>query len=358
MVKVAKEVKRAERDVFKVSQSAFKDFYKSEILFCPWAWKEKYINGVRLDDEMSDAVRDGVVFETKCIGAGVGGKTLTMDRKSPTKGVMLEFLKGKAEELEALSIKVTGKEKNADLEAIIKLLPGDVQLGERYQAEIDIDENVALFESLKKLYNCEQLHSQLYMETEDRKGTADWHVNMDWNGKRPVALIDLKYACTKYEKEFYNGWSQPAETAFNRIRRINGRPYQDTGFMSGFLDAGTLTDRIAYMESLTRYETGCIQAVWYCDLYFKNYGVWPRWFFWIFGKSGWMRIKQVELGDLAAIEALENCIDIFRSDLAYYEKNGFDYNPTYAGCMGCDFAKTCEHFKKFPEVEKTYFSYA
>lgn len=357
MVKISKEVKKDEREVFKASQSSFKDFYKSEIMFCPWAWHEKYINGVRIDDEMSDAVRDGVVFETKCIGAGVGGKTLTMERKAPLKRDLIQCLEENKVELTKLGIEVTGKEKNDVLEEYVAKLPGDIQLGEKLAAEIAIDENVALFESLKELYNCEQIDSQLFMDSEDKKGTADWHVEMDWDEKRVPALIDLKYACTKYEKEFMNGWSQPAESAFNRIRRINGMSYHDTGFMSGFLDAGTLTERIAYMESLTRYESGIIQAVWYCDLYFKNYGVWPRWFFWIFGKSGWIRIKQVELVDLSAIEALENCLDIFRNDLEYYYRNGFDYNPTYAGCRGCDFRHTCEKFKKFPEVEKTSFTY-
>lgn len=365
MVKIAKEIEKADNGTFKVSQSAFKDFYKPEVLFCPWAWKAKYIDGIHPDEDISEAVRDGIVFETKCIGAGAGGKVLEMDKKEGKslkpiggkKSDMLEYLEEHAAEVRELGLFYDEKTSNKDLEVILRALPEDRAPGEPYQAEIDIDKNVDLFRALKGLYNCEELDTQLYMEDDDKKGTADWRVRLDWNGDRPIALIDLKYACTKYENEFMNGWSQPSGSAFNRIRRIAGHPYRDTGYLSGFLDAGTLTERVAYMETLTRYESGCIQAVHYCILHYKQYRVWPRWFFWIFGKSGWIRIKQVELLDLAAVEAHENALNIFWSDLEYYEKYGYDYNPTYAGCMGCDFRNSCEKFKKFPEVEVTSFGY-
>lgn len=337
-------------DNFKISQSSFKAFYIPEEKFCPMQWYKKYVLRQRDDQKPTEAQLHGQVFEYKCIGATVSGKVPEIPKvnvkslkpgSSARKADLLAYLDEKG-------VSSPENAKNDELKAIIAEMPDEFTEGIPSKAEQDIDAVVDLFKEYDKEHGIKTISVQKRLDNGFWIGDADREATQEVDGERKIQLRDLKFAGTKYEREYMNGWSQPANEAFNRSRKVNG------GYLYGFLDSSTLTERIQYMQSLTMYERSIIQAVHYCILYHDLFDVWPQFFFDVYGKSGWSRIRQVII-DQNTVNNHYDAMSVFSEDLQYYLKNGFDYEPKYQACRKCDYAEKCAFFKKFPEVEQTIF---
>ena len=317
---------------------------------------KQYVLRQRDNQKTTPAQLDGQVFEYKCIGATVSGEVPEIPKvnikslkpgSSARKVDLINYLEEKG-------VNYPEKATNDDLKAIIAEMPDEFTEGEPSKAEQDIDVVVQIFKEYNEAHGIKIIDTQLYLDNGAWNGVADTRATQVIDGEEKIQLRDLKFASTGYERSYYDGWSQPAEDAYNRWRKVNGESYRETEYLEGFIDAETLTERIKYMQKLTFYEKAVIQAVHYCIIYYDLFDVWPQFFFDVYGKSGWSRIKQVVI-DQTTVHNHYKAIEVFENDLAYYFENEFDYDPKYPACRTCDYAENCPVFQKFPEVEQTIF---
>jgi len=142
------------------------------------------------------------------------------------------------------------------------------------------------------------------MEHGNTKGLFD--VVATWNDRK--CIIDVKYTETK-ETDWRNGWGNPSEKVEAHI-----------------------------------------QARHYVKLYHDVHGEWLPFFFFVFGKSGWIKIIKCNVA-VDSMEQHQDMIDGFFPGLRAAESEGFPALPKFNKCRSCPFFESCEHKATLPEIE-------
>lgn len=174
--------------------------------------------------------------------------------------------------------------------------------GNTLKSEKDL---LALVEDAKQVMmdlGVESIEVQPHWEWEDLNGHPDLIAN--FNGSK--CIIDIKYTETK-EDDRFRGWGDP--------------------------------------ESMDH-----LQALFYSYLHYKREGSYIPFYYFVFGKSGWVKIIQIKIE--------EGTMDLFQQQLNIARKDVKQFKPTPIGkfnaCRKCDLFDTCESATRTPEVEEIW----
>ncbi|MCF3107280.1 PD-(D/E)XK nuclease family protein [Niabella sp. CC-SYL272] len=140
------------------------------------------------------------------------------------------------------------------------------------------------------------------------KGNIDL-ISNDIISKDDIAIYDIKWTGTK-EDDRWNGWGDPANN-------------QDAE----------------------------IQAVHYTMLYHKKYGVYPPFYFLIFGKDRWVKILRFRFSE-DAIELHKERIKYTADKISQYADEKWKGNGSFNKCISCPFYNMCDDRATVPQIEE------
>lgn len=278
----------------KKSQSAIKSFYDQGE--CKIVFDRKYIKGDRRENP-SDAMIKGQIFEHELIGGTRDGNVPSLPLigikslkppKSATKAKKIDYLvanhplSNKHEDYENLDSKLL----DVYLERSRDVFSG----GKKSTDQIRVEDLANQWKPKLEEWGVVIDTVQAKLEYEDYEGHAD--IIGFVNGEK--AIIDVKYTETSIDDR-WNGWGSPEEKDH-------------------------------------------IQAKHYVWLYWKMTGEWIKFYYLVFGKSGWVKFIWVDLTELS-MTSHEILLDKFDQDLANFQPTPInDFNK----CKDCLYADDCE----------------
>jgi hypothetical protein len=350
------------KDIAIVNSSDPKEIIKPA--HCPKWIKFKYVLG--METKTTDAQLYGQYFEWHLLGATRGGKEPVIPKvnikdlrptKSASKNSMIEYIIEKSPEAKIVG---TGKQmdlkpkpsssKNVLIEYIfskggsvpekatkedlikiiddlpedlgdpeitqedyfnfIQTLPPDMSPGEMSKQEITLKD---LVEYAKKILEVMGLdvnegEKQVFIKAGDESGHLDW-VTHCYEDPELVAIYDVKFTKTKLD-DWRNGWGDP-----------------DTK------------------------EDAKIQATHYTQIYHKKHGVYPPFYFFIVGETGWIKFLRYRIFPVG-FQNHKNLVKYTRDVVRNLEKHDWPARPLFNRCLFCDFAENCESRSLLPEIEE------
>lgn len=289
----------------KISQSVINDFlYNSEDqsapASCPLFLKYRHLD--KLETPCSPVMLAGKYFEWHLLGATrdmiepiipkVGVKDLR-PKSSDSKETISKWL-------EAKGIFMSGG-KELLLERV-KTFPPELSEGSPSAQQAAIDDIIIIAKQILALMGLDTTKGdkQVRYEHEDLLGHIDW-ITKDFKGKdERDCIIDVKYTETQ-EDDRYNGWADFQERTDMQIEKAK------------------------------------TQAAQYLVLHHAKTGKWVPYYFFIFGKSGWIKIIQMNMlpSGLADIQAKQN---LTRERIKDFVKKNWKAKPEYNKCLSCSYA--------------------
>lgn len=312
-------------DKIKISQSLIKAFVSLHDPFakdfinpkCGLAFYRRYILREKGQEEPSDALLKGFLFEDVLIGGTRDGEDIlsmiprvgVKDRrpsKSTTKKVKIDYLKAKGRDEDLLSDFST-----KELQEIIDNMPEDLTEGhlpkpfqdvrdmaKKHKGEPALGEP-SIFDKLDIVID--QVQPEIAHEINGV--TFEGHLDLFALYKSKPAIIDVKYTDTQ-EDDRFRGWGEPEEMDHT-------------------------------------------QALFYVWLWYKMTGQRVPFYYLVFGASGWIKFLEVDISE-ESLEMFEVQLEGFLTQL-----DGFE--PKACGkfnvCQKCPFLNDCESAQLIPELE-------
>lgn len=183
-----------------------------------------------------------------------------------------------------------------------------LQKGGLSQAEKDIDVLVEIAKAAMVKLGVDFKNSQVQVRLETKNGESGLLDMVTTVGGRK-SIVDVKYTETKYDDR-WNGWAD-----------LETRP-----------------------ESKR-------QARHYIKLWHDLFGEWLPYYFFVFGKSGWMRVLKCTLTS-ESLEVHEEEIQATRDLLKRFEKEGWKPLPSYEKCRDCYMMAHCTFVQTLPDIEQ------
>lgn len=292
--------------MIKISQSVINDVLynfddKSSPNSCPLFLKYRHVDN--LQTPQSPLMLAGNYFEHHLLGATRDGIEPIIPRvnvkdmrpgKSATKEVMSSWLEKKG-------VFMTGT-KDYLYERILTY-PPEFTEGDPSTQQKEIDAVIIIAKQVLERMGLDTSlgKKQVKLEFEDTHGHLDWIApNFVTKLEGEECIIDVKYTETKADDR-YNGWADFQERT----------------------DIQT--------------EKARTQAGQYIMLYHQNFDKWVPYYFFIFGRSGWVKIIKMTMleSGLSDIKAKQQ---LTRDRIKEFEKSKWKARPEYNKCMSCAFA--------------------
>jgi len=289
-----------------ISQSLINDvLYNSDDQLspcsCPLFLKRRYVD--KWETSGSDLMLAGRYFEWHLLGATrdmVEPKIprVNVKKLSPTSSAKKEDMSAW---LEKKGIFMTGT-KEALYERI-KEFPAEYDNGDPSTRQMEIDGIIAIAKQvLEKMgLDVSKGRKQVKLVHKDTEGHIDWIAPNFVSGiDGEECIIDVKYTETR-QNDRYNGWADLPER----------------------------TDAQA--------EKAKTQAAQYTKLYFENYKKWVPFYFFIFGKSGWISIYKMTMLESGLLD-INSKQELTRAKVKELIKSEWQARPEYNKCMDCPYA--------------------
>lgn len=152
---------------------------------------------------------------------------------------------------------------------------------------------------------------QLRLETDVLEGHLDLVTN-DFQNPERKAIYDVKWTATKYDDR-WNGWGDAQHDPNVRL-----------------------------------------QSSHYTYLYNQVRGEYIPFYYFIFGKIGWVRVIKTELTKQGLDQHI-NTLEFATTKLSYMAENGFPASPEFNKCQSCPFFLKCDKRAILPTVETIIF---
>lgn len=181
--------------------------------------------------------------------------------------------------------------------------------GQKLKPQLDLDIQIEEARALmtKMGVNLKDGQTQVRLETDTLVGHLDLVTNDYMNPSRQ-AIYDVKWTATK-EDDRWRGWADPEE-----------------------------------MEDIK------IQARHYILLYKEVLGNYVPFYFFVFGKSGWVKVVKVQVMQ-ESIELHLQQLEKARLHLEDFHGKGWPASPEYNKCRSCPFYKICDKKTLLPVAE-------
>lgn len=366
-------MKKTVKKELTISQSLIKDVIVTNSIdpklvvkpnFCPRYLKFKYID--KLETSASDVMISGQYFEWHLLGAtrsgiepiiprvgikdlrptksaprntmlsyvmekapeaiivGTGPRADLKPKSSATKPVLMEYIYSKGGEIpekttkEGLSDIIATLPEDLgepeitqeDLFAYIQTMPPEYTEGSPAARQVKLDQIIEIAKLV--LYHMgldiTKGEKQFFVKAENLSGHLDW-VFDDIKDPSVQAIYDVKFTETKLD-DWRNGWGEP-ETK----------------------------------------DDAKIQATHYVLTYFKKYGVYPPFYFIVFGVDGWIKFLRYRITPTGLQQhvVLASTVQDMVND---FIKNDWPARPLFNRCLFCDFSEVCTERSVLPEIEE------
>lgn len=226
--------------------------------------------------------------------------------------IMYSFIEGKElfEHSDAMKIgryfetKLLGSCRGGDIQEATLL-----KNGEKAKAYSDTDRLVVFAKSVFKNLGItlEDAPTQVQLSKDGISGNIDL-VSNDIVNKKRAAIYDIKWTGTQ-EDDRWNGWADPE----------------------------------------SKYDAH-LQAAHYVLLYHAIHGVYPPFYFIIFGKDHWVKVLKVNITP-EYIEAHRNIIAYCASTMKQYADDGYKGKGTFNKCIACPLYADCTDRATIPEIQ-------
>lgn len=197
-----------------------------------------------------------------------------------------------------------------DLFAYIQEMPIDLTEGSPSARQIKLDQVIELGKIILEHMglNTSDGEKQFYIKSGNLSGHLDW-VCPDVNDPNIEAIYDVKWTETKVD-DWRNGWGEP-----------------DTK------------------------EDAKLQATHYVLTYYRKYGVYPPFYFIVFGADGWIKFLRYRITPTGLQQhvVLVNSVEEIVKD---FIKNNWPARPLFNRCLFCDFSEVCTERSVLPEIEE------
>jgi len=176
------------------------------------------------------------------------------------------------------------------------------------QPEKDIDLLVQIARAAMTNMGVDFETAQMQVKILNDKGESG-HLDMVANFKGRKGIHDVKYTETKYDDR-WNGWAD--------------------------LELKPDSKR---------------QARHYIKLWHDIHDEWLPYYFWVFGKSGWIRLIKCTVTE-ESIDMHEEEIKVTRDLLKRFEREGWKPLPSYEKCKACYMIEHCKYVQTLPDIEQ------
>lgn len=268
---------------------------------CPLYIKRRYVDKWQTPD--SELMLAGRYFEWHLLGATRDMiepiiPRINKKKLSPTSTTKKEDMSAW---LEKKGIFLTGT-KEALYERI-KEFPAEYSEGDPSTRQIEVDAVIAIAKQVLEKMGLDTTKGkkQVKLTHKDTEGHIDWIApNFISMIDEDECIIDVKYTETKVDDR-YNGWADFQERSDIQVEKAK------------------------------------TQAGQYTKLYFETFGKWVPYYFFIFGRSGWVNIIKMTILESGLADITfkqEKTRDILKG----YVKSNWKAKPEYNKCIECPFA--------------------
>lgn len=289
-----------------ISQSLINDILyngddQAEPASCPLYIKHRYVD--KWETPCSDVMLAGKYFEWHLLGATRDMiepiiPRINIKRLSPTKSAKKEDMSAW---LENKGVFLTGT-KDVLWERI-QTYPEEFTEGDPSTRQKEIDAVILIAKQvLEKMgLDTSKGRKQVKLTHKDTEGHIDW-IAPNWITRKDgeEVIIDVKYTETRLDDR-YNGWADFQERSDPQVEKAK------------------------------------TQAGQYTKLYFDNYGKWVPYYFFIFGRSGWVNIIKMTMLE-SGLKDIQFKQESTRIKLTEFVKSDWKAKPEYNKCLDCPYA--------------------